>query len=154
MTVRGGNCWLVKSEPESYGIAHLRADGRTPWSGVRNYLARNRLRAMRPGDRVLFYHSNCAVPGVYGVAEVASAPYPDETQFDPGSPYHDPRATHEQPVWDLVDLAFVRAFERPVTIAAMRAEPALAGMEILRKGSRLSVTPVTDEEFRTVLRMA
>lgn len=146
--------WLMKSEPESYGIGHLEADGKTAWTGVRNFLARNHMREMKEGDGVLFYHSSCAVPGVYGIARVASAPYPDPTQFDPSGKYFEKRATAEKPVWDLVDIAYERTLREPVTIAAMRANLKLRGMEILRTGSRLSVTPVTEAEFVEVLRMA
>lgn len=145
------NYWLVKSEPESYGIEHLKKDKKTAWTGVRNFQARNHLRAMKPGDGVLFYHSSCAVPGVYGVAEVASLPYPDPTQFDPESPYYDPRATEEKPVWELVDIKFAKELEEPVTLAAIRANPKLEAMKILERGSRLSVTPVSAEHFELVI---
>lgn len=143
--------WLMKTEPESYGIEHLRKDTVTPWSGVRNFQARNSMREMTPGDKVLFYHSSCKVPGVYGIAEVASAPYPDPTQFDSKSPYYDPKATKEKPVWDLVDVAFVRELARPVTLAEIRETQSLRSMIILQPGSRLSVTPVSPEHFKTIV---
>ncbi len=143
--------WLMKTEPESYGIEHLRKDTVTPWSGVRNFQARNSMRQMTPGDKVLFYHSSCKVPGVYGIAEVASAPYPDPTQFDSKSPYYDPKATKEKPVWDLVDVAFVRELARPVTLAEIRETQSLRSMIILQPGSRLSVTPVSPEHFKTIV---
>ncbi len=141
----------MKTEPESYGIEHLRKDTVTPWSGVRNFQARNSMREMTPGDKVLFYHSSCKVPGVYGIAEVASAPYPDPTQFDSKSPYYDPKATKEKPVWDLVDVAFVRELARPVTLAEIRETQSLRSMIILQPGSRLSVTPVSPEHFKTIV---
>jgi predicted RNA-binding protein with PUA-like domain len=140
--------WLMKSEPETYGIDHLKADKKTAWTGVRNFLARNYMRdEMRVGDPVLFYHSSCKVPGVYGVAKVASAPYPDPTQFDTKSDYFEPRATKEKPVWYLVDIAFVKKLKEPVTLTDIRANPKLKSMVILQPGSRLSITPVSPEHF-------
>ena len=136
----------MKSEPESYGIAHLRKDKKTAWTGVRNFLARNYMREMRVGDGILFYHSSCKVPGVYGIAKVVSEPYPDPTQFEEGH-YFEKRATAEKPVWDLVDIAFVRELEEPFPLEAIRRMPALREMAILVPGSRLSVTPVTQGEF-------
>lgn len=145
--------WLVKSEPESYGIEHLKKDKQTPWTGVRNFTARNYLREMRPGDKVLFYHSSCAVPGVYGLAEVASLSYPDPTQFDPNSPYYDKRATKEKPLWDLVDIKYVKTLERPVTLSEIRKNKKLQGMQILAKGNRLSVITITKVEYEEILRI-
>ena len=135
----------MKSEPESYGIDHLKRDKRTAWNGVRNFQARNYMREMKNGDQVLFYHSNCKVPGVYGIAKVVKEAYPDPTQFDPKSPYFDARATKAKPIWDLVDIAFVRKLDESVTLSDIRANPALSKMIILKPGSRLSVTPVSSE---------
>ena len=146
--------WLMKSEPESYGIEQLRKDKKTAWSGVRNFLARNYMREMKVGDGILFYHSSCKVPGVYGIAKVASAPYPDPTQFDSKSHYFEPRATKDKPVWDLVDIAFIRAFKEPVTLPQIRENPALRAMLILQPGSRLSVTPVAPEHFKLIIELA
>lgn len=142
--------WLMKSEPDECSIDDVLAMPRqtVPWFGVRNYQARNFMRdAMRVGDGVLFYHSGCAEPGIAGVGEVASAPYPDDTQFDPGSPYFDPRSTRESPRWTLVDVRVLRK-TRYVTLAELRSHDALADMAVLRKGSRLSITPVTPAEWR------
>lgn len=140
--------WLMKSEPETYGIDHLKADKKTAWTGVRNFLARNYMRdEMQIGDQVLFYHSSCKVPGVYGVAEVASTPYPDPTQFDTKSDYYELRATKEKPVWYLVDITFMRKLKVPVTLTDIRANPKLKAMTILQPGSRLSITPVASEHF-------
>lgn len=139
--------WLIKSEPTSYGIDHLQKDGQTPWTGVRNFQARNYMQQMQVGDPVLFYHSSCPVPGVYGLAKVASAPYPDPTQFDPTSNYYEPRATSEKPVWYLVDMQFVQKFTEPVTLTQIRENPKLKDMLIIQRGNRLSVTPVTAGEF-------
>jgi predicted RNA-binding protein with PUA-like domain len=147
--------WLMKSEPDEVSFADvLQAPGKTvAWFGVRNYQARNFMRdQMEAGDGILFYHSSCAVPGVAGIAEVASGPYPDESQFDPASKYYDPKATLEQPRWISID---VRAVEqgRYLTLTEMRAVPELEDMVLLRKGSRLSVSPVTPGEWEAVLRL-
>jgi predicted RNA-binding protein with PUA-like domain len=144
--------WLMKSEPDEFSIDDLvRAPGKTtPWFGVRNYQARNYMRdAMRPGDGVLFYHSSCEVPGIAGLAQVSSAPYPDQTQFDPKSPYFDPKATRGNPRWMLVDVTLVRK-TRLLSLDEIRAQPQLADMVILRRGNRLSVTPVTAAEWKSI----
>ena len=144
--------WLMKSEPDEFSIDDLvRARGKTtPWFGVRNYQARNYMRdAMRPGDGVLFYHSSCEVPGIAGLAQVAGAPHPDETQFDPKSPYFDPKATRENPRWVLVDVKLVRK-TRLLPLDELRSHAPLADMVILRRGNRLSVTPVTAAEWKYV----
>jgi len=144
--------WLMKSEPDEFSIDDLAASPgrRAPWSGVRNYQARNYMRdEMRPGDRVLFYHSSCPEPGIAGIAEVASAPYPDETQFDPKSEYHDPKATRGAPRWVQVDVKFV-AKTPLVGLAELRRHKSLAGMGVLQRGSRLSITPVTKKEWEYI----
>ena len=147
--------WLMKSEPDVYGYDDLERDGRTPWDGIRNYQARNFMRdEMSVGDRVLFYHSNTQPPGVVGLAEVVSEPYPDPTQFDPDSAYHDPKATPESPRWILVDVAPLRRLPRPVTLAEMKQDPALAEMPLVRRGNRLSVMPVADAEAERILALA
>jgi predicted RNA-binding protein with PUA-like domain len=149
---RAQQFWLMKSEPGECSIDDaLAAPARTvPWVGVRNYQARNFMRdAMRPGDGVLFWHSGCEPPGIAGLAEVAGTPYPDPTQFDPASPYHDPAATPQAPRWVLVD---VRAIRRTplLTPATLRDHPELADMGVLRRGNRLSITPVTPAQWRFV----
>jgi len=141
--------WLMKSEPDEASIDDLAgAPHRTlPWTGVRNYQARNFMRdSMQVGDGVLFYHSSCAEPGIAGLAKVASSVYPDPTQFDPKSPYFDPKSTHENPRWLLVDVVFVKKSPL-VPLAALREHPELADMRVLAKGNRLSITPVTAEEW-------
>jgi predicted RNA-binding protein with PUA-like domain len=145
--------WLMKSEPDEVSIDDaLSASGQmVPWVGVRNYQARNFMRdAMRVGDGVLFYHSSCAEPGIAGLAEVASTPYPDDTQFDENSKYYDPKATRENPRWIMVD---VRATEktRLMALAELRAIPELADMQILKRGNRLSITPVSPAEWRCIV---
>ena len=145
------NYWLMKSEPQEASILDLQRAGRLPWTGVRNYQARNFMRdAMRPGDGVLFYHSSCPEPGIAGLAEVCSAPYPDPTQFDPASPYHDPKSKPEAPRWLLVDVRW-RETTRLLSLKAMREAPELASMQVLQRGNRLSITPVTPTEWQAVL---
>jgi predicted RNA-binding protein with PUA-like domain len=154
MTTRQPPYWLMKSEPDECSIDDLAAaPGQTvPWVGVRNYQARNfMLNDMRPGDGVLFYHSSCAVPGVAGLAEVMGAPYPDPTQFDAASPYHDPKSPPDRPRWSLVDVHYVRK-TRLLPLKDMREAPELATMALLRPGSRLSITPVTPAEWAAVLK--
>ncbi len=145
--------WLMKSEPDEASIDHLaQAPGQTlPWTGVRNYQARNMMRdLMQVGDGVLFYHSSCAEPGIAGRAEVASSAYPDATQFDRNSRYVDLASRPEAPRWWHVDVRFV-AKGRLLSLAEMRSVPALAGMQVLRRGNRLSITPVTPQEWTAVL---
>jgi predicted RNA-binding protein with PUA-like domain len=147
--------WLMKSEPGECSIDDLaRAPSRTvPWVGVRNYQARNFMRdQMRVGDDVLFYHSSCAEPGIAGLCKVASSAYPDATQFDPASPYFDAKSTREAPRWLHVDVTLVRK-TRLLPLAEMRAATALASMQVLRRGNRLSITPVTTGEWRAVVQL-
>jgi len=144
--------WLMKSEPEECSIDDLAAAARrtVPWVGVRNYQARNFMRdQMQVGDGVLFYHSSCAEPGIYGLAEVASAAYPDATQFDPASPYFDPKSTADKPRWLQIPVR-LRRVTRLLGLAEMRAAPQLASMTVLQRGNRLSITPVTDAEWSAV----
>ena len=150
------NHWLIKSEPDVFSIRDLAKAPRktTHWEGVRNYQARNFLRAMRKGDRCLFYHSNAAPPGVAGVVEVVREAYPDPAAWDPQSDYHDPKASPDNPIWSMVDVKLVEAFAREIPLDELRATKALAGMELLRRGSRLSVHPVTAAQFSTVLKLA
>ena len=148
--------WLMKSEPDEVSFDDvLAAPGQTvAWFGVRNYQARNFMRdQMQPGDGVLFYHSSCAVPGVAGIAKVSSGPYPDASQFDPGSPYHDPKATPEQPRWISVDVTAV-AQGRYLPLTELRGVAALEDMVLLQKGSRLSVSPVTVGQWNKILELA
>jgi len=147
--------WLMKSEPEECSIDDLAGMPRqtVPWFGVRGWQARNFMREdMRVGDGVLFYHSSCAVPGIYGIAEVSSEPYPDETQFDPKNKYYDEKSKRDTPRWYLVDVKLVKK-TRVLSLAEMRAAPQLASMQVLRRGNRLSITPVTPEEWREVVKL-
>lgn len=146
--------WLMKSEPEDFSIDDLQRVGTEPWTGVRNYQARNSMRDdMRVGDGVLFYHSSCEVPGIYGIAEVASPAYPDPTQFAPKSKYFDPKSTQQEPRWFLVDVRFVRKLARPIPLDAIRADAAALGEDfaLIRKGTRLSVLPVTAAQWKRLL---
>jgi predicted RNA-binding protein with PUA-like domain len=147
--------WLMKSEPDCYSIDDLARAGTEHWEGCRNYTVRNFFRdAMNIGDRALFYHSSCDPPGVVGLMTIASDAYPDPTQFDPNSPYFDPKSTPENPRWLTRDVRFDRKFEKMVTLAELRANPRLADMLVLRKGQRLSVMPVQPAEWDEVLAMA
>lgn len=149
---RAPRYWLMKSEPEECSIDDaLAAPGATvPWTGVRNYQARNFMRdEMQVGDGVLFYHSSCPEPGIAGIARVASVTRPDPTQFDPASPYHDPQSPQDNPRWLLLDVQALRK-TRLVSLAELRERPALAGMRVLQRGNRLSITPVDDEEWQEI----
>jgi predicted RNA-binding protein with PUA-like domain len=145
--------WLMKSEPDAFSIDDLQRVGTEPWTGVRNYQARNNMRAMQVGDGVLFYHSSCDVPGIVGVATVASAPYPDPTQFDKKSDYHDPKATREQPRWELVDVTFERKLKRTIPLEEIRqhTDELGEGFALTQRGSRLSVLPVTAAQWKLLL---
>lgn len=144
--------WLMKSEPAEFSIDMLAERGREPWDGVRNYQARNYMRdAMQVGDGVLFYHSNCAEPGVVGIARIASPAYPDPTQFIPGHKHEDPDSDPAAPRWLLVDVAFERKLARTITLAELKADPALDGFALVRRGNRLSVMPVSEAQWRHIL---
>jgi predicted RNA-binding protein with PUA-like domain len=146
------NYWLMKSEPDVFSIDDLKKKGVEPWNGVRNYQARNFMREMRLGDKILFYHSNADEIGVVGVMEVSQAAYPDPTQFDKKSEYFDPKSKKEDPRWSLVDVKFVEKFPRVITLEEMKNNPALEGLLLLRKGSRLSVIPVDEKHFKIILK--
>jgi predicted RNA-binding protein with PUA-like domain len=148
--------WLMKSEPDVFSIDDLKARGAAgePWDGVRNYQARNMLRdAMRIGDQIFFYHSNCAAPGIVGIAEVASGAYPDATAFDPEAKYFDPQSDPENPRWFLVEVRYVRHLRRTISLAELRehAEGPLAQFPLVRRGNRLSVMPVSDQQWAFIL---
>lgn len=145
--------WLMKSEPDEFSIDDLAAapNRTTAWYGVRNFQARNFMRyEMSVGDGVFFYHSSCPEPGIAGLAEVSSAAYPDASQFDAASPYHDPKSRREKPRWYNVDVKLVKK-TRLVPLAELRAQEALADMRVLRRGNRLSITPVTADEWRYIV---
>lgn len=146
--------WLMKSEPEDFSIDDLARVGTEPWTGVRNYQARNFMRdGMRVGDGVLFYHSNTDVPGIYGIAEVASTAYPDPTQFKTASKYFDEKATQDVPRWFLVDVGYVRTLAHPVALSEIREHASALGEEfaLIRKGARLSVLPVSSAQWKLLV---
>jgi predicted RNA-binding protein with PUA-like domain len=144
--------WLMKSEPDTYGIDDLEKDRMQPWDGVRNYQARNMMRDdMRPGQQAFFYHSSCETPAIVGIMKIASQAYPDPTQYDPRSKYFDPKSTEENPRWFVVDMAFKRKLKRPITLQELKEHPALAGFRLTRRGNRLSVFPVSKEHWELIL---
>ncbi|MCC4603886.1 EVE domain-containing protein [Xanthomonas campestris] len=148
--------WLMKSEPDTFSIDDLERVGTEPWNGVRNYQARNFMRdGMHVGDGVFFYHSNCKVPGIVGIAKVASAAYPDDTQFDPTSDYHDPKASREDPRWMLVDVAFERKLTRTISLDEIKqhADALGEGFPLIARGNRLSILPVTAAQWKLLLAM-
>jgi predicted RNA-binding protein with PUA-like domain len=148
--------WLLKSEPESFSIQALaRARQQTTcWEGVRNYQARNFMRAMKQGDQAFYYHSNTEPPCIVGIVEIVQEAYPDHTQFDPKDKHYDPKSKMDSPTWEMVDVKLVEIFPRPLALEALRDVPELEGMELLRRGSRLSVQPVSPEQWKTVVRLA
>lgn len=146
--------WLFKSEPDAYGFERLGKERTTPWSGVRNYQARNNMTEMRVGDLGLFYHSSIAVPAAVGVVRVVKEAYPDFTAWEKGGEYYDPRSKPGKPMWQMVDVEYVEPLAHPVTLAMMRADPRLVGMELLKKGQRLSVQPVMPHEWQIVLELS
>jgi predicted RNA-binding protein with PUA-like domain len=146
--------WLMKTEPNAFGIddLSLRPNRTEHWDGVRNYQARNMMRDdMKLGDRVLFYHSNCEVPGVVGIAEIAREAYPDHTAFDPENKHYDPGSKPENPRWLMVDVRFVRKLRRTVALSELKDRPELDGLALVRKGNRLSIMPVSEEQWNFIL---
>ena len=152
MTIPAPRYWLMKSEPTECSIDDALAapDATVPWTGVRNYQARNFMRdGMQVGDGVLFYHSSCPEPGIVGIARVASGTRPDPTQFDPASPYHDPKSSPDKPRWLLLDVQALRK-TRCISLAELREHPELAGMRVLQRGNRLSITSVEEPEWQLI----
>ncbi|WP_376691320.1 EVE domain-containing protein [Wenzhouxiangella sp. EGI_FJ10409] len=147
--------WLMKSEPDVFGIDDLERVGVEPWDGVRNYQARNFMRDdMKLGDKIFFYHSNCKEPGIVGIAEVASKPYPDPTQFDPDSKYHDPKSDPDDPRWMLVDIKYKRHTKRTLSLREIKDHAdALDGLQLIKRGNRLSVMPIDKGHWDYILGM-
>ncbi|MDG9926423.1 MULTISPECIES: EVE domain-containing protein [Pseudomonas] len=145
--------WLMKSEPDELSIHHLQKLGRARWDGVRNYQARNFMRSMQAGELFFFYHSSCPEPGIAGIARIAGPVYPDPTALDPGSHYHDPKASAEKNPWSALDVEFVEAFPQVLPLARLRDNPALAELALVQRGSRLSVMPVSDAQWQAILAM-
>jgi predicted RNA-binding protein with PUA-like domain len=146
--------WLMKSEPDVYSIDDFAKDGTTHWEGVRNFKARNYMRAMAVGDGVFFYHSNADPKAIVGIARVAKDAYPDSAQFDKKSDYYEPKATKEKPYWSMVDIEFLRKLDEPLSLEKLRGVKELQGMALLKKGQRLSVQPVTEDEWKTICDLA
>jgi predicted RNA-binding protein with PUA-like domain len=148
------NYWLMKSEPDVFGINDLysRPDQTEHWDGVRNYQARNMMRdAMKPGDQVFFYHSNCDQPGIVGIMEVVKEGYPDFTAFDPDDPHFDPKSDPANPRWMMVDVKYVKTLSRTISLKELKPRPELEGMVLLRRGNRLSIMPVSNAEWDFIL---
>jgi predicted RNA-binding protein with PUA-like domain len=147
--------WLMKSEPDVFSIDDLQNRPRQtePWNGVRNFQARNFMRAMQRGDLAFFYHSSCPEPGIAGIVEIARAAYPDHTSWNPQSPYYDPRSQPGKPNWVMVDVRFERKLKQLVSLAALRQNPALKDMRLLARGNRLSILPLTAAEWKKILKM-
>jgi predicted RNA-binding protein with PUA-like domain len=146
--------WLMKTEPSVYGIDDLASQPRQTdhWDGIRNYQARNMMRDdMRQGDRVFLYHSNCAEPGIVGIAEIVREAYPDHTAFDPTSDYHDPKSNPDDPRWVMVDVRLVRRLARNISLRELKARPELDGLALVRRGNRLSIMPVSSEHWAFIL---
>jgi predicted RNA-binding protein with PUA-like domain len=151
---RAKRYWLMKSEPNVYSIADLKRDGTTCWDSVRNYQARNFMRDdMRGGDGVLFYHSNTQPMGIYGVAEVVREAYADHTAFDPADLHYDAKSNPANPTWMMVDIGYVGTFKAPITLATLKQTPGLEKMVVVQRGSRLSVHPVSREEWDIIMRL-
>ncbi len=146
--------WLMKSEPDELSIEALARLGQTRWDGVRNYQARNFLRAMGVGDEFFFYHSSCPQPGIAGIARITAAAYPDPTALDPQSPYFDTKASAEKNPWSAVDVSHVQTFKRVLELGYLKQQTALAEMPLVHKGSRLSVMPVTAEQWAAIRGLA
>ncbi len=146
------NYWLVKSEEDCYSIDDLKRDKKTSWTGIRNYQARNFMRdGMKKGDLVFFYHSNSTPMGIIGLAKVTSAPHPDGTAFDKKDDHYDPKSKREAPMWICVDLSYVKKYKEVLTLKEMKLDPALAGMQVTRRGDRLSVQPVSEKHFNHIV---
>jgi predicted RNA-binding protein with PUA-like domain len=146
--------WLMKSEPSEFSIDDLaqRPDQTEPWDGVRNYQARNIMRDdMKVGDSIFFYHSNCDVPGIVGIAQVKREAYPDPTAFDPQNKHYDPKSQPEKPTWLMVDVGFVRKLTRAITLAELKDKAELEGLALVRRGNRLSVMPMTEKQWHFIL---
>ena len=146
--------WLFKTEPSAYSFDDLERDSTTPWSGVRNFQARNNMLEMKLGDQGFFYHSSIAEPAAIGICEVVREAHPDFTAFDPKSEYYDRKSKPDKPLWEMVDVRFVERLPHAVTLAQMRDEPRLVGMALLRRGQRLSVQPVTPHEWNVILELS
>ncbi|MBP9669513.1 MAG: EVE domain-containing protein [Candidatus Pacebacteria bacterium] len=147
--------WLFKSEPDCFGLDDLKAKRKAPWDGVRNFQARNFLRdQVQLGDKVVFYHSSCAIPAAVGLAQVVRAGYPDHTAWDPESEHYDPKSTKKHPLWYMVDVAYVESFREPVSLKVLQTLPEMMRSPLTQRGNRLSVLPLTDNQYKAIVREA
>jgi len=150
------NYWLMKTEPDCFGLDHLKAKPKRTehWDGVRNYQARNFLRdGMQKGDLAFFYHSSCPEPGIAGIVRITRTAYPDHTAWDPDNEHFDPKSSPANPIWYMVDVKLEREFIHPITLVALKQNPALKNMTLLQRGNRLSILPITAKEWNTILKM-
>ena len=153
----GKQYWLMKSEPNTFSIEHLKSMPKQTehWDGVRNYQARNYMRDdMAPGDEIFFYHSNCECPGIVGIATVASTAYPDHTAFDPNSQYFDPKSSADNPRWYMVDVKYKKKFKHTITLAELKLHPKLQDLPLVRKGNRLSIMPISKSHWDIILKIS
>jgi predicted RNA-binding protein with PUA-like domain len=150
------NYWLMKTEPDCFGLEHLKAKPKRTehWDGVRNYQARNFLRdGMQKGDLAFLYHSSCPEPGIAGIVSIARAAYPDHTAWDPDNEHFDPKSSPANPIWYMVDVKLERGFKHLLPLTAIKANPALKDMRLVQRGNRLSILPVTEKEWKIILKM-
>lgn len=147
------NYWLMKTEPDTFGLEHLKKRPRQAerWDGVRNFQARNFMRAMQVGDQAFFYHSSTAVPAIVAIVDIVRAAYPDSSAWERNSDHFDPKSTPEKPIWSMVDVRLARALKRPITLAELKTHAALADMRLLARGNRLSVMPVESAHWKFIL---
>jgi predicted RNA-binding protein with PUA-like domain len=145
------NYWLLKTDAGCYNIDDLEKDNATSWTGIRNYQARNYIRAMKKGDKALFYHSSCAEPAIVGIAKIESEAYPDPTQFDQKDEHFDAKSKKEAPMWSTIDIVFLKKLEKPITLFNIKQKKQLDGMIIAQKGNRLSVTPVSLQNYNFIV---
>ena len=146
--------WLMKSEPEVYGLDHLRHAGTDHWDGIRNYQARNYMRdEMNKGDLAFFYHSSCEEPGIAGIMKIHKPAYPDFTAFDPKEKYFDPKSDPADPRWFMIDVRYVRKLKRPISLKELKLQKSLANMRLLQRGNRLSILPVAKKEWDYILKL-
>jgi len=148
------NFWLMKNEPEDYNIDDLKRDKIEPWDGIRNYQVRNMIRdEMMIGDQAFFYHSNCEIPGIYGLMTINTKAYPDHTAFDKKAKYYDPKSKKENPTWLMVDVKYKRKLRKVISLTELKKHKSLSNMRVVQKGNRLSITKVTKKEWDFILNL-
>ena len=146
--------WLMKNEPDDYSIDNLKKDKTEPWDGIRNYQVRNMIRDdMKKNDLAFFYHSNCEVPGIYGVMKIHQECYPDHTAFDKKKKYYDPKSKRDNPTWFMVDVKYIRKLKTPITLKELKSHSQLSKMKVVQKGNRLSITEISSKEWKFILNL-